>query len=232
MVRAGSAYASSGVTLAALAVAALLTGCASQGDSAADGRGAAPTTTTATSQSRVVAPGRPGETAEVIEPGEPFEVTGGGHNEVDISFVEHMIPHHRQALKMAELAPDRASDSRVLALAERVMAAQGPELVALEGWLTQRGLPVPEESTGGEHSHGSMPGMVTPFQMQLLEDSEGREFDELFLVYMGNHHAGAVGMAEPVALGGLDTVAIEVAADISVTQSAEINRMRDILDDL
>lgn len=232
MVRAGFAYASSGVVLAAVAVAALLAGCGAQDDADADGRGVAPATTTATSQSRVVAPGRPGETAEVIEPGEPFEVTGDGYNEVDISFVEHMIPHHRQALKMAELAPHRASHERVLRLAERVNAAQAPELVAMEGWLTQRGLPVPEESTGGEHSHGSMPGMVTPFQMQLLEDSEGREFDELFLVYMSNHHAGAVDMAEPVALGGVDTIAIEMAADISVTQSAEIDRMRDILDDL
>lgn len=210
--------------------AAALSACGAQAETV--DRGVPASTSTATSQSRVVIPGAPGESAEVIEPGESFEITEDGYSELDIRFVEQMIPHHQQAIDMAHLAPDRADDERVLAFAERVAASQHPEITALEAWLKQRGLPVPERAAGDGHSHGDMPGMVSPFQMQLLEDASGREFDELFLTYMSNHHAGAIEMAQPVVTNGVDAIAIEMANDVSVTQAAEIERMRAILDDL
>ncbi|TDD68221.1 DUF305 domain-containing protein [Jiangella aurantiaca] len=215
-----------GTTAAAAAALALLTlaGCSGGGTD----RGIAASTTTATSDTRVIAPGRPGETADVIEPGEEIEIVEGGYSEVDIRFVEQMIPHHRQALEMAELAADRAQDERVLLVADRITAAQGPEITVLENWLEQRGLPVPPADA--THDHG-LPGMITPLQLEQLTNASGAEFDELFLTYMSQHHAGAIEMAA-AALSGTDQLALELATDVSVTQGVEIDRMREILDSL
>lgn len=210
---------------AAAGILATLAGC-SASDTGTD-RGVAAATSTATSDSRVIAPGRPGETAEVIEPGEPFEIVEGGYSETDVRFVEQMIPHHRQAVEMAELALERAGDEQVRLLAERIAAGQGPEIIALEAWLTQRGLPVPPENA--EHDH-SLPGMISPFQLDQLRDASGPEFDELFLTYMSQHHQGALDMAAAAVANGTDQLALEMAVDVDVTQSAEIVRMRELLD--
>ncbi len=215
-------------TTAAAATVALLalTGCGGDSDT---GRGVPASTTTATSDTRVIEPGRPGETANVIEPGEDIEIVEGGYNETDVRFVEQMIPHHRQALAMAELAPDRAQDERVLLVADRILAGQGPEILTLEAWLEQRDLPVPPADT--EHDHG-LPGMITPLQLEQLGNTEGAEFDELFLTYMSQHHAGAIEMAEAALAGGMDQPALELATDVSVTQGIEIDRMSELLDSL
>ncbi len=36
----------------------------------------------------------------------------GQHNAADIAFAQGMIPHHRQAVEMADLAPSRAESAR------------------------------------------------------------------------------------------------------------------------
>lgn len=215
-------------TAAAAAVVLLaLAGCG--GDDGGTGRSVPASTTTATAETRVIQPGRPGETAEVVEPGEEIEIVEGGYNETDVRFVEQMIPHHRQALEMAELAPERAQDERVLLVADRILAAQSPEITVLEGWLTDRDLPVPPGDA--QHDHGAA-GMIGPLQLEQLSNSEGAEFDELFLTYMSQHHAGAVEMAAAALDGGTDQQVLELAADVSVTQGVEIDRMREILDTL
>ena len=65
-----------------------------------------------------------------------------------------------------------------------------------------------------------------------LKATSGSRFDRLFLRGMIAHHQGAVDMAQTVAVDGTDLQVSEIAADVSVGQQAEINRMRDLLRDL
>ena len=50
------------------------------------------------------------------------------HNEAGVTFAQEMIVHHAGAINMAELASDRAASREIKALAEKVKAAQGPEI--------------------------------------------------------------------------------------------------------
>ena len=54
-----------------------------------------------------------------------------------------MIPHHRDAVAMAELAADRAESAEVKTLAEQIQAAQQPEIDQLSGFLNAWGAEVP-----------------------------------------------------------------------------------------
>ncbi|MFC7643122.1 DUF305 domain-containing protein [Streptosporangium lutulentum] len=54
-------------------------------------------------------------------------------------FAEGMIPHHRQALEMAALVRPRSSSPVLWKLAERITAAQRPEIAALTSWLESAG---------------------------------------------------------------------------------------------
>jgi hypothetical protein len=72
-------------------------------------------------------------------------------NEADVEFAQGMIVHHREALRMAELATGRSQNPQVQDLAERISAAQGPEIETMSGWLEQWGEDVPAEGDVGEN---------------------------------------------------------------------------------
>ena len=60
---------------------------------------------------------------------------GSDHNAADVTFVQHMIAHHRQAIEMARLAATRASSPQVKQLATQIEKAQGPEITVMTSWL-------------------------------------------------------------------------------------------------
>ncbi|MGN9813505.1 DUF305 domain-containing protein [Micromonospora sp. BQ11] len=174
----------------------------------------------------VIVPGRPGETASTRTATDLAAAAAPRpHNSMDAWFVRMMIPHHAQALEMAELAPERAADPDVLSLAARIRAGQGPEIGMMRGWLQARGLA--EEVTG--HDHGSMKGMQSPEAMRRLADARGPAFDRLFVEMMSAHHQGAVEMAVNLLKVGADLTLSEFANAVATEQAVEIDRMRALL---
>jgi uncharacterized protein (DUF305 family) len=178
----------------------------------------------------VVQPGRPGETATTLAPGQSAPRPQAAEwNGADLYFVTMMVQHHTQALRMARLADGRAADDQVLAVARRITAAQAPEIQNLKGWLAARDQKL--VTVDDEHAHG-MPGAVTPTQIEGLARTKGAAFDQLFLDLMVKHHVGAVQMAEDVTIKGSDLAVQELAAEVSAGQSAEIRRMEQVRADL
>jgi uncharacterized protein (DUF305 family) len=181
----------------------------------------------------VVQPGRPGEPATTLAPGQSGRrAPEASWNGADLYFVSMMVLHHTQALRMARLADGRASDPRVRAVAERITAAQAPEILTLKAWLSARGQKIPDSQASAGHRHGDMPGEVTPARMAALERADGAQFDRLFLDLMRSHHAGAVQMAADVTTAGSDLTVQEIAAETSVGQAAEIRRMDQVRTEL
>jgi uncharacterized protein (DUF305 family) len=177
----------------------------------------------------VIVPGAPGEPARVLPGQEAAERAAPQPvSPADVVFVEGMIVHHRQAVEMAGLAPDRAADPRVRAFAERIAIAQEVEISAYENWLAERAGAL-GGGHGGGHGTAPHPGMATPEQIAALGATSGPEFDRAFLELMVAHHEGALVMAEQQRLGGTDVLAQQMADDVTVEQTAEIQRMRDLL---
>ncbi|WP_433373570.1 DUF305 domain-containing protein [Streptosporangium sp. CA-115845] len=173
----------------------------------------------------VIAPGRPGEVARTVDPSEAATLVPlPTANAADVKYVQDMIVHHRQALDMSTLAPTRSEHTKLKSLASRIKDAQGPEIQFMTTWLQQQGQRVPEHHAG----HGDMPGMATPEQMEALKAASGKDFDRLFLQLMTAHHQGAITMSEQVLTSGSHVRIEELANDVSVTQSAEIRRMREM----
>lgn len=151
-------------------------------------------------------------------------------NDADIAFVQGMIPHHEGALMMAEVAVDRATDPRVVGLAERIKAGQGPEIELMTGWLDDWGqqLQAPSgDMKGGAHGSGDMGGM----DIEAMPDA-GPEFDRMWLEAMIDHHRGAVQMAQTESQNGRNTEALNLAQLITETQNAEIAEMQQLLTEL
>lgn len=171
-------------------------------------------------------------------PGSSSESTAQGEqNDADVTFVQGMIPHHRQAVEMAGLAAGRSENPELLDLAARIGSGQQPEIDTMTGWLQEWGAEVPAEGSdmagmggmeGMDHG-GGMGGMMSSEQMQGLEQATGAAFDRMFLEMMTEHHTGAVEMAQVELKDGADQDALALAQTIIDTQQAEISEMETLL---
>lgn len=163
--------------------------------------------------------------------GASSSAVAGAHNEADVEFNQMMIPHHRQAVVMADLVPTRTTNAELQALAAQIKSAQQPEIDAMSARLSGWGVEVPAEDsmTMGHGGHGGMPGMMTEEQMTAMENASGAEFDRLWLEGMIAHHEGAVAMANEEIASGSDPSSKEMAEQIKASQTAEIAQMKHML---
>ncbi|MFI0239102.1 DUF305 domain-containing protein [Streptomyces sp. NPDC016845] len=177
----------------------------------------------------VIAPGKPGEAAETLSARDAQERRGDDKpNSADVRYAQMMIQHHRQALKMTELVPKQAESGPLKRLAERISAAQGPEVETMRGWLKQHGREETPSGQEGHAGHEAMPGMASEAQLKKLRAARGKAFDTQFLKLMITHHEGAVTMATDVKSQGNDVRIEEMADDVIAQQTTEISRMRDM----
>ena len=175
--------------------------------------------------------------AAVPSSASPATAVSAQHNDADVEFAQMMIPHHQQAIAMAEIAVARAQRAEVTSLAEQIRTAQGPEITQLTGFLTAWGASVPTTGvSAGMNDSGmtgmngpTMPGMMTDAQMNELRNASGAAFDTMFLQMMIEHHRGAVTDAQREVDNGSNPEATQLATKIVADQTAEIGRMQQLL---
>ena len=184
------------------------------------------------------------------------DTTRHGYTAADVRFMQQMIHHHAQAVRMSALVPARTASDAVRALAERIDASQQSEIEAMRHWLEERHELAPgpamaravhDSIMGAMHSMPDMqhmpadsgdmsamlmPGMLTLAQMQALAAAHGTAFDRLFLEGMIRHHEGALTMVAALLAtpgAGQEPQLFGFASDVDSGQRAEIGRMRAIL---
>lgn len=149
----------------------------------------------------------------------------------DVAFAQMMIPHHEQAVQMADMALAQAESPEVIALAEQIQAAQQPEIDEMTSWLQEWGAEVPTPGAGVDHSGHDMgdmsgsTGMMTDEQMDDLAAASGSGFDQMWLGMMIAHHEGAIEMSRQVLSTTGDPRVEEMAQAIIDGQTAEIATM-------
>ena len=158
-------------------------------------------------------------------------------SEADTAFAQLMIPHHEQAIEMADLATANASSPQVKALAAQIKTAQDPEIQTMTQWLTSWGAPtmMATPSDGGM-DHGGMDmggmteaGMMSAEDMAALARATGSDFDTMWLQMMITHHQGAIAMAQQVSETTTNPDVKALADAIIAGQTAEIATMQQLL---
>ncbi len=207
-------------TTATLATTLLVSACSSDGRMGSHDMPAGPMTGMGTA--------RTGATAS------PTDGSATAHNQADITFAASMVPHHQQAIEMADLALAQADSPEVRELARRIEAAQDPEITTMTGWLTDWGsAPMPSDhdmgAMGGMGGMGG-DGMMTAQEMVALKQASGTAFDRMWLQMMIRHHEGAVDMARTELALGQSAQAKTLAQAVIDGQSTEITTMKGLLD--
>jgi uncharacterized protein (DUF305 family) len=203
------------VAAALLLGAVLLAGCG----------GEDPTVSTTSESTSETSP------SESADAGAGQDEVRADHNEADTTFAQMMIPHHRQAIEMSDMVLAKEGvDTRVVALAEGIKAAQEPEIEDLTGFLQAWGEEEAGEGMmGNDAMGGQADGMMSAEDMGMMQDSEGADAGRLFLEQMIMHHTSAVEMAQAEVDSGQNPQAIELAGAIVAAQQAEITEMQDLL---
>lgn len=225
------------------AVAIALTAAAcSGGSSAGSGHGSDMTSMSGSAQAAPASASASGASSSgmaglaTYPPVTPGPAAAGAKNDADLMFANDMIPHHGQAVEMADMILAKTSNPQVKALAERIKAAQTPEIAAMTGWLKGWGATPPDPyahlagmagmagMTGMRHG-----GMMTAQQMDQLGKATGTAADKLFLTQMQEHHAGAVETAKGELENGTNQEAKKLAQAIVTSQTAQIAQMKSMV---
>ncbi len=153
--------------------------------------------------------------------------SSAAHNTADVAFATDMIPHHAQAVQMADMALNAAVDPEVKALAQAIKGAQAPEIKTMTGWLTDWKAPVPRTGMGHSMS-GDGQGMMSDADMAALGKATGAEFDKMWVQMMTRHHTGAIAMANTEIKDGQYADAKALAQRIVTSQTAEVTKLNAI----
>src|SRR5438552_5806929 len=183
----------------------------------------------------VVQPGAPGQPTRTLPPS--TRATLPPRAPADVEFMQGMIMHHAQAVEMTALIASHTENKDLRLLGARISHSQSEEIRFMKRWLETRGqptsLPMPE-MPGMDMSNQTMlmPRMLTPKQMEALKKAKGKEFDQLFLTGMIQHHNGALIMVKDLfdtAGSGQDAELFNFATDVDSGQRAEIRIMQNML---
>lgn len=154
----------------------------------------------------------------------------------DIAFAQLMIPHHEQAVLMADLAEKYAASTQVKAMATQIKGAQTPEIERMTTWLTTWGQPtvMPSSSDGsmGGMDMGGMSadsGLMSDNDISTLSQARGTAFDRTWLLMMIAHHQSAIAMAEEVLATTTNPDVKDLATTIQAGQTTEVSTMRQLL---
>jgi uncharacterized protein (DUF305 family) len=151
------------------------------------------------------------------------------HNDADVMFAQMMIPHHRQALELSALVPERSTDPQVVKLAATIAGEQRPEIDFMTSTLQQWGVNAGGMDHPSGHGGMTMQGMVDEATLVRLKGLTGPQFDTLWLESMISHHQGAIGMARAEVDAGKNPEMTALAGSIITAQQAEIDQMTQML---
>lgn len=149
-------------------------------------------------------------------------------NAADVHFSQMMIPHHEQAIEMADIAldPTVGASDVVKGLATQIKGAQDPEIAQMKKWLTDWGK---TEMDASVDMSKMMEGMLTADQLTSLGTLRGAQFDTAWINGMIGHHKGAIKMANVVIADGSNPQVRLLAQAIISGQQKEIDTMQALL---
>lgn len=143
----------------------------------------------------------------------------------DVQFLDNMVKHHEDGIMMFQMAEEKAEDSDIRTMAEKMTQDQKKEIPELQALRNEVKPDAPQAI------NMNMPGMM-PMDMSKLEKTSGSEFDKEFLSMTIEHHKGAIKMAD-AALKKSQNVGVKNKAQmIHDKQKGEVAQMENMLKEM
>jgi uncharacterized protein (DUF305 family) len=156
-------------------------------------------------------------------------------NADDMAFANDTIMLYRQSTELTALAPQRSSDSELIALAAQIAAAHGPNLEIMKVLLVQWNSGTdtgtdPGTGTGQGGQRNPVAGVVDDATMAQLNTLSGPQFDALWLRSMIGLQKGTVALAEAEIAHGTNVDAVATARRLVDTERARTGQLQAFAD--
>lgn len=142
----------------------------------------------------------------------------------DQAFIDAMVPHHQQAIEMAQAAKDAGLDQpELVQIADAVIATQQTEIDQLLEWRKEWFGSAEIDPNGADAFGMSMEEMGMAGDMSMFSASD--DVNAMFATMMADHHNGAIAMAEMALDQASRPEIVAVAEQIIEAQQREIEIM-------
>lgn len=142
----------------------------------------------------------------------------------DVQFLDTMAEHHREGIKMMEMAMDKGQSQDVKQMAQKGINDQTKEIDELKSM---------RNSDAPEAVNMKLPGMMPKEKMEKdmanLEAASGSHFDKHYLQGMIKHHQGAVKMSDDAMAKAKSADVKAKAKEMHDKQKMEISDMQEML---
>jgi uncharacterized protein (DUF305 family) len=142
--------------------------------------------------------------------------------EFETSFLQQMIQHHGDAVRMSEMVPHHTANPELRKMADEMIDKQKGEIAQLTAWLKSWHGVEPQMPANGAAKK------MMETEMEKLEKAKDQAFDRMFLDKMSHHHASAVEMAELAKDKGANPELQDFAKKVIADQTAEIQHMKEM----
>ena len=148
----------------------------------------------------------------------------------DVQFLDTMVKHHQNGIKMFQMAADKAQNPELKAMAQKMVDDQKKEIPQLKA-LREEVKPGAPEAINMKLM--KMDGMkMDDMDMSKLKDLSGMEFDHQFLHMTVMHHQCAVDMSDVALKQSQNSDVKKKAQMMHDMQKEEISRMEKMLDSM
>jgi uncharacterized protein (DUF305 family) len=150
-------------------------------------------------------------------------------NQTDLQFLDMMLMHHSDGVKMAQMGVDKAQNAGVKALAEKMKTGQQKDIEEMEKMREEHfsGQPKAETMTVKKQKMTmEMMMKMAEEDMKKLEAASGAEFDRAFLDVFMKHHQMAIDMSKEETGKGKDAAVKKKAREIISVQTKEMGEMK------
>jgi uncharacterized protein (DUF305 family) len=149
--------------------------------------------------------------------------------QIDPHFIEQMIPHHEDAITMANVALTRAEHPEIKTLANDIIKAQSEEIDQMKQWykLWFGGEVQDVGSSMGQGTGMMMRGGMMGNEADVYALENAKPFDKKFIEQMIPHHQMAVMMAQMLSRSTSRPEMKQLAENIISAQTKEIDQMRE-----
>lgn len=152
---------------------------------------------------------------------------------VDRAFGQQMIPHHKMAVQMAQMAKMQAQHPAVKTLAGSIITSQTREISEMTAIAHKLGVtPDPMPMNGSMSAHMATDDQTlgltmaqSGMSMNMSTLNGAKPFDRMFIDMMIPHHQGAIRMARVELAKGTNVRLQSIAHGIIAAQASEIGQM-------
>ncbi|MEH2278373.1 MAG: DUF305 domain-containing protein [Nostoc sp.] len=149
---------------------------------------------------------------------------------LDLRFIDAMIPHHQGAVEMAKEAQQKSKRPEIKKLADNIIKSQNQEITQMkqwrQAWYPKAGdKPMAYDSQMGHMMEMSSDQTKAMMMSQDLGAADA-EFDLRFINAMIPHHEGAVTMAKDVLSKSKRPEIKQLGQEIINAQNTEIKQMQ------